>query len=386
MMNQYDCIVVGSGCAGAVIARKFADNDKKVLVIEERDHVAGNCYDEYDEHGILIHKYGPHIFHTNSEKVYEYLSTFTDWYNYQHEVVGNVYGNIIPIPFNLNTVDLVYPEKAEELKEKLIKTYGFGSRIPVLQLMNSDDKDIKEIADYVYHNIFLKYTMKQWGQKPEEVDSSVTARVPVLISYDNRYFQDKYQGMPKDGYTKMFQSMLDHKNITVSLNTRAQEVLVFNEDQNTISYKDTKYNGMVVYTGQVDELFEYRYGQLPYRSLEFVFENYKEDYYQPKGVVNYTVTEDYTRITEFKYLTNQMRNKNTTIVKEYPKPYNNEEGQIPYYAILNDKNLGLYNQYKDLASKFDKLRLVGRLAEYKYYNIDGIVLRALEMAEKLMDE
>lgn len=384
MLNRYDCIVVGSGCAGAVLARQFADNNKKVLVIEERSHIGGNCYDEFDEHGILIHKYGPHIFHTNIKEVYDYLSRFTDWYDYQHEVVGNVYGKIIPIPFNLNTLDLVYPEKSTELKEKLVQTYGMESKVPILELMQNEDPDIQAIADYVYENIFLKYTMKQWGQKPEEVDASVTARVPVLISYDNRYFQDEYQGMPKDGYTSMFKKMLGHKNITLMLDTKADTVLEIKEEENAIYYNGEKFTGQVIFTGQVDELFHYRYGQLPYRSLRFVFENYKEEYYQTHGVVNYTVTEDYTRITEFKYLTNQKSGKNTTIMKEYPMAFTNEEGQIPYYAIMNKENQDIYEQYNNLAKQYENLYLVGRLAEYKYYNIDGIIMRALKLADILL--
>lgn len=385
MSNQYDSIVVGSGCAGAVIARELASRNRKVLVIEERNHIAGNCYDEYDENGILIHKYGPHIFHTNSERVYSYLSEYTEWYDYRHEVVGNVYGKIIPIPFNLNTLELVYgAEKAKVLKDKLVSIYGMESRVPILELMNKEDEDIKDIAKYVYENIFLKYTMKQWGQTPEEIDPSVTSRVPVLISYDNRYFQDKYQGMPKEGYTKLFENLLNHENITVQLNTKAKSVIELNEVENTIYYNGKPFEGEVIYTGQADELFNCRFGRLPYRSLRFEFENYKKDTYQTHGVVNYTVSEDYTRITEFKYLTNQKRKESTTIMKEYPLNYTAEEGQIPYYAIMNEDNLALYNNYLGIAKKFKNFHFVGRLAEYKYYNIDAIVLRALELADALV--
>ena len=215
---MYNSIIIGAGCAGATMARQLADNGQKVLVIDKRPHIGGNCYDAYDEHGVLIHVYGPHIFHTNEKKVYDYLSRFTKWYDYQHEVVAKVDDMLIPVPFNLNTLKMVYGEKkAKELEEKLVDMFGMDTKVPILKLRESTDEEIKAIADYVYNNIFLKYTMKQWGKKPEEIDPAVTGRVPVYISYDNRYFQDKYQGMPLDGYTKMFENMLAHENITVKL-------------------------------------------------------------------------------------------------------------------------------------------------------------------------
>lgn len=379
---MYNSIVIGCGFAGAVIARELAEKDKKVLIIEQRSHVGGNCFDIKDENGILIHKYGPHIFHTNNERVYKYLSQYTKWYEYSHEVAGNVYGKIIPIPFNLNTLMLVYgQEKGNVLKEKLVSEYGIGTRVPILELKNSQDEDIKAIAQYVYENIFLKYTMKQWGQTPEEIDPSVTGRVPVLISYDNRYFQDKYQGMPLDGYTKLFENLLCHDNITVKLNTDAKNLLKI--DENRILFDGETFNGQVIYTGAVDELFDCCYGRLPYRSLRFEFENYKKDYFQSHGVVNYTVSEEYTRITEFKYLTNQKYKDNTTIMKEYPIPYTGAINEIPYYAIINEENKALYKKYTDMTKEISDFYLLGRLAEYKYYNIDGIVLRTLELADTI---
>lgn len=382
---MYDSIVIGCGFAGAVIAREQAENGKKVLIVDKRNHIGGNCYDAFDEHGILIHQYGPHIFHTNSKKVYDYLSRFTKWYDYQHKVVGNVNGKIMPIPFNLNTLEMVYGvEKGKELKEKLVKTYGENKKVPILELKNNEDKEIQEIAQFVYENIFLKYTMKQWGQTPEEVDASVTARVPVLLSYDNRYFQDTYQGMPLEGYTKLFENMLQHENITIRLNTNAGELLELKEDGKTF-WENEEFTGSIIYTGAIDELFHCKYGRLPYRSLEFHLEYYKKEWYQSYGVVNYTVSEEYTRITEFKYLTGQKK-EDTTVVKEYPKPYIDPEKQIPYYAIINKENLGLYQTYKDLLQNTPNVYLLGRLAEYKYYNIDAIVEKALELSEKINAE
>lgn len=380
---MFDSIVIGAGFAGSVIARELAENGEKVLVMEQRDHIGGNCYDVEDEHGILIHQYGPHIFHTSKEEVYEYLSKFTEWYSFRHEVVGNVHGKLLPIPFNLNTIEKVYgEEKAKVLKKELIEAYGEGARVPILELKNNPSRDIQEIAQFVYENIFLRYTMKQWGQKPEEVDSSVTARVPVVLSYDNSYFGDKYQGMPKDGYTSLFEKMLDHPNITVRLQTKAEEVLSIPTSGN-VSFMGEPFTGKVVYTGPIDELFDCRFGRLPYRSLDFVFEHYNQDYYQSNSVVNYTVSEEYTRITEFKYLTGQKKKDSTTIMKEYPRSYTGAEGQIPYYAIMNDTNQALYQKYVNLLKDVPNFYLVGRLAEYKYYNIDAIVERALKVAEQI---
>ena len=271
---MYDCIVIGAGIAGAAFARKLAEEaGKKVLVIERRSHIGGNCYDVPDEYGILIHEYGPHIFHTGLEEVYEYLSRFTEWYPFGHEVVAKVGDKLIPVPFNLNTLHMVYEkEKADLLEKKLIEAYGEGSRVPIMKLRENDDPDIREIAQYVYENVFLKYTMKQWGQKPEEISPEVTGRVPVLISYDNRYFQDKYQGVPKDGFTPMFEHMLDHENIEVVLDTDCRDVLKFTG--NEILFEGKPFAGDVIYTGALDELFDCKFGRLPYRSLDFHFEHY----------------------------------------------------------------------------------------------------------------
>lgn len=380
---MYDSIVVGAGIAGAVAARKLAEEKgKKVLVIERRSHIGGNCYDEKDAYGVLIHNYGPHIFHTGLEEVYSYLSRFTDWYMFGHEVVAKVGEELIPVPFNLNTLHMVYEkEKADALEQKLIAAYGEGSRVPIMKLRENEDEDIREIAQYVYENVFLRYTMKQWGQKPEEISPEVTGRVPVLISYDNRYFQDKYQGVPKDGFTPMFEKMLDHENITVRCGIDCKEVLAFKEDG--IYFEGTAFNGDVIYTGALDELFDCKFGRLPYRSLDFHFEHYDEESYQGHSVVNYTVSEDFTRITEFKFLTGQQDAKGTTIVKEYPFAYSGAEGEIPYYAILNEENQALYEKYCALTAGFTNFHLLGRLAEYKYYNIDAMTKKAMELAESL---
>ncbi len=378
---MFDSVIIGAGVAGCVAARDLAESGRKVLILEQRDHIGGNCYDEKDEHGILIHKYGPHIFHTKEQKAYDYLSRFTDWYAFGHEVVANVHGKLIPVPFNLNTLHMVYEqEKADALEKKLIDAFGLESRVPILKLREHEDPEICEIADYVYENIFLHYTMKQWGQTPEQIDPAVTGRVPVLISHDNRYFQEPWQGMPLHGYTLMFEKMLDHENITVEIGVDARSRVTFSEG--SVSLDGQAFTGDVIYTGPLDELFDCRFGRLPYRSLRFDFEYYDKPDYQGHSVVNYTVSEDFTRITEFKYLTGQQA-EGTTIVKEYPFAYTGAEGEIPYYSIANEANQKLYEQYRGLVEHIPSVWLLGRLAEYKYYNIDAMVLKALELTDKI---
>lgn len=381
---MYDSIVIGCGFAGAVAARELAEKKgKKVLVVDARDHIGGNCYDRKDAFGIRIHQYGPHIFHTNQKRVYDYLSRFTEWYEFQHEVVGNIYGRELPIPFNLNTLEMVFGDRAPALEKKLTAQFGKGARVPILELMNHTDSELQEIAQYVYENIFLKYTMKQWGKSPKEIDPAVSGRVPVLLSRDNRYFQDTYQGLPLHGYTAVFERMLDHKGIEVRLNCQGRDILRLDPSGETkVFFEGEPFHGDVIFTGALDEFFDCCYGRLPYRSLDFKFEHYDMPFYQSHGVVNYTVSEDFTRITEFKYLSGQMEAKDTTIVKEYPMPYSGAEGQIPYYAINNEKNDALFARYKALVEKIPGFYLLGRLAEYKYYNIDAIVERALDLVER----
>ncbi|WP_440321147.1 UDP-galactopyranose mutase [Laedolimicola sp.] len=381
---MYDCIIIGSGIAGAAAARVLAEEQgKKVLVLEKKHHIGGNCYDGKDEYGILVHWYGPHIFHTGNEEVYKWLSRFTDWYAFGHEVVARVGDKLLPVPFNLNTLKMVYgEEKAAVLEKKLVDTFGFGARVPILKLREQQDEDLRAIADYVYENVFLRYTMKQWGQTPEEIDPAVTGRVPVVISYDNRYFGDKYQGMPRDGFTPMFEKMLAHPNIEIRTNTNAKDALVISEKEGKVLLEGQEFHGTVIYTGPVDELFDCRFGRLPYRTLRFDFEHYDKPDYQGHSVVNYTVSEDYTRITEFKYLTGQKADS-TTIVKEYPFAYTGAEGEIPYYAIMNEENNALYRKYADLAAQIPDFHLLGRLAEYKYYNIDAMAAKAIALARSL---
>ena len=378
---MYDIIIIGTGYAGAVSARILAEKGKKILIIEERDHIGGNAFDETDEHGILIHTYGPHIFHTKDKEVYDFLGRFTEWIPYHHKVVGKVYGKYIPIPFNLNSIRMVYEkEKAEDIIEKLISEYGKETAIPILRLRENKDEAIRELADYVYENVFVKYTGKQWGLKPDEIDPAVTARVPVILTEKDGYFTDEYQAMPKEGYTALFKKMLAHPDIDIRLNTSAKDILKL--ENGKILFECAEFEGKVIFTGMTDELFDRCFGSLPYRSLKFDFSYHNTDSYQPEAVVNYTVDEDFTRITEFKKMTGQ-KVKGTTIMKEYSLKFVPDTELIPYYAILNDENKALYNKYAGLATEYKNLYLLGRLAEYQYYNMDAITKKALELCERI---
>ena len=384
MSEHFDCLIVGAGYAGSVAARELAERGRlRVLVLERRDHIGGNAYDCLDESGILIHRYGPHIFHTSDQRVYSYLSRFTQWRDYQHRVLANVYGRYMPVPFNLSSLHMAFPgEKGTRLEEKLLSAYGEGARVTILSLREASDPEIREVADYVYEHVFVHYTMKQWGQTPEEIDPNTTARVPVFLSRDDRYFQDAYQGMPLEGYTPLFEKLLDHPGIAVELGTDALKRLDLSGDR--VRVDGEVFEGPVIYTGQADELFGFQFGPLPYRTLDFRFETLPRDDFQGYGTVNYTVDEDYTRITEFKHMTGQVKPGVTTIVKEYSRSYTGAPEETPYYAIINPENNALYARYQEAAGRFSNLHLLGRLAEYKYYNMDAIVARALELSDQLI--
>lgn len=389
MESIFDALVVGAGYAGAVTARALADKGKRVLVLERRPHIGGNAFDRVDDHGVLIHQYGPHIFHTNDKRVFDWLSRFTQWRDYQHRVVANIPdgkgGRITyPVPFNLTSLETAFGLKeGKKLGDKLIAAYGPEKKVTILELRQNSDREIAALADYVYQHVFVYYTMKQWGQKPENIDPDTTARVPVFLSRDDRYFQDACQGMPLEGYTAMFRRILDHPNITVELGVDALQRLDVSGDE--LKVDGVAFGKAVIYTGQADELFGFRYGPLPYRTLDFRFEMLERDDFQGYGTVNYTMDQEYTRITEFKHLTGQRVSGKTTIVKEYSKAYCGILGETPYYAIINPTNNELYERYRALADRFGNLHLLGRLAEYKYYNMDAIAVRALDLVQALAE-
>ena len=399
MENSFDCLIIGAGYAGAVAARELAERGgRRVLVLERRDHIGGNAYDCPDAHGVLIHQYGPHIFHTSNKRVFDWLSRFTGWRRYQHRVIANLPRDnpevvparkksdgrfCFPVPFNLDSLENAFgAQDGKRLGQKLLDAYPAQSQVTILELRQNPDPEIAAIAEYVYEHVFVHDTMKQWGQTPEEIDPATTARVPVRLSRDDRYFQDAYQGMPLEGYTPMFQKILDHPNITVELGVEARDRVKL--EGGTVTLDGAPFTGAVIFTGQADELFGFRFGQLPYRTLDFRFETYEKQFYQTHGTVNYTVDRDYTRITEFKHLTGQDLPGLTTIMKEYSRAYTGAPGETPYYSIINPENNALYAKYAALASEYPNLHLLGRLAEYKYYNMDAIAGRALELCDSLL--
>lgn len=372
---MFDVVIVGAGFAGAVIAERFAQKDKKILLIERRQHIAGNCYDEVDANGILIHKYGPHLFHTDFVDVWNYLSQFTDWDVYHHRVRAMVDGQVVPIPFNFNTIQQVFPKNlADRLEVALLKNFSYGQKVPILELKKSADADLQFLADYVYEKIFLHYTTKQWGKSPEQIEGAVTARVPIFVGRDDRYFNDRFQAVPRRGYAKLIEKMLAHKNIKLMMNTDFNEVAQLRGDE--IFLFGQKFSGRLIYTGQLDELFSCKFGTLPYRSVDMKFETVDAEHFQEVATVNYPNNYDFTRITEFKNI-HPAQTKRTTILREYPQNYVSGEN-VPYYPIFTDEAKAAYEKYFAELKKFPQITAIGRLAEYKYFDMDDIVKRALD--------
>jgi UDP-galactopyranose mutase len=360
---MFDYLIVGAGFAGSVLAERLATQArKKVLLVDKRNHVGGNAYDCYDDAGVLIHKYGPHIFHTNSADVFEYLSKFTQWRPYQHRVLASVDGQLVPLPINLDTINRLYGTKLTSFE---VDDFFKSVAEPRTEIRTSEDVVVSKVGRELYEKFFQNYTRKQWGLDPSELDAAVTARVPVRLNRDDRYFTDRFQAMPLHGFTRMFERMLSHPNIKVLLNADYRDV------------RDWIPHRHVIYTGPIDEYFGFRFGKLPYRSLQFDFQTREVPTYQPVAVVNYPNDYAYTRVTEFKYLTGQEHRK-TTLVYEYPCA----EGD-PYYPVPRQENAQLYKQYKALADATSEATFVGRLATYKYYNMDQVVAQALAEFQRL---
>ena len=370
-MKRVKNLVVGCGLTGMVLAERLASELKEeVLIIDRRSHIGGNIYDYKDESGVTVHQYGPHVFHTKDKKVWDYLGRFTDWHYFMYRVKAVIDGREVNVPFNLDSLHQVFPRQlAERLEEKLIAKFGFNRKVPILELRQTDDGDFACLADYVYEKVFLGYTVKQWGVRPEELDPSVSGRVPVFVSRDDRYFQDKYQAIPAEGYTKMAERMLDNPLIRTELNTD------FNDVRGSTDYE------RLFYTGPIDEFFDFELGELPYRSLDIVFRRHDRAFYQSGPQINYPENYDFTRSVEYKYYLDE-QTAQTIVSEEYPQAY--EAGRNErYYPVPDAKNHELYRRYRRKADGLEKVYFAGRLGDYKYYNMDEAVKRALELFEEI---
>ena len=370
-MKQIDILIIGAGISGSVLAERYASIGKKVLIIEKRNHIAGNCYDYRDENGILVSKYGAHLFHTNDDEVWKYVNQFSDWYPWEHKVVARVGDKTVPIPVNITTVNTLF--NTHITNEEEMKTWLEEHRSPIAKPSNGEEAVLSRVGPVLYEKMFRHYTKKQWDKYPSELDASVLDRIPVRTNYDDRYFSDTYQALPKGGYTQLFEKILNHPNIEVLLETDYFDV------------KDEYSNyEKLFYTGPVDRFFEFKHSlleKLEYRSINFVSETIDTEFFQENSVVNYPGTEvDFTRIVEYKHFGNQKSDK-TTIVKEFTV----DEGE-PYYPVPNPRNQEIYARYKAEADKLTDVYFVGRLANYKYFNMDQAFKNALDLFDQLEKE
>ena len=364
MDTNPDILIIGAGFAGATCARELAEAGLRVLVIDRRSHIGGNAYDEYDLHGVLIHRYGPHLFHTNAERIFKWISRFTDWHDYEHRVLAEVDGQLLPIPINRTTLNRLY---GLDLDEAGVADYLEKVREPRDPIRTSEDVVLNSVGRDLCDKFFRGYTRKQWGLDLSELSAGVAARIPTRTNDDDRYFTDTFQAIPKDGYTKLFERMLDHPNISVQLNTDYAQIKAQLRPRHT------------VYTGPIDAYFDYCFGKLPYRSLRFEHQHLSDtEWFQPVGTVNYPNNHAYTRITEFKHATGQTLT-GTSIVREYPQA----EGD-PYYPIPRPENEACYLRYKALAEAESDVTFVGRLAQYRYYNMDQVVAAALKASVEIL--
>ena len=383
-----DCIIVGSGICGSVAARELAERGKQVLILERRGHIGGNVYDYTDESGFLVQKYGPHCFFTNRAEIKEYIERFTETVDCFVKCKTVIDGQRIPMPFNFRSIDMIYGQgAAEELKRKLTDEFPDREIVHVTELLNSENPDISRYGRYMYENEYKLYSSKQWGRPIENISPDVFKRVPVYLSYRESYQSHQYQFLAKDGFTDLIRRILDHPNIEVRLNTDFLDGLELNEENGTICLKGRKITCPVLYTGEPDALFRFKYGTLPYRSLEFVWKTLDVESYQDTEIAAFPQADKVTRVTEYSKLPRQARDGKTVISIEIPFEYDRSApfGNEPYYPIINDENLGLYMKYRDEAAKYPLLYLAGRLADYRYYNMDDVILRARETADLIAE-
>jgi len=360
---MFDYLIVGAGFAGSVLAERLSSQlGKRVLICDKRPHIGGNAYDHFDDAGLLVHKYGPHIFHTAAPRIFKYLSQFTKWRSYEHRVLASVRNKLVPFPINVDTINQL---EGTSMSPEEVESYFAERAEKIAHPRTSEEAVVSKVGREMYELFFKNYTRKQWGLDPSELDASVASRVPARTNHDDRYFTDEFQAMPLHGYTRMFENMLDNDNITIVTNTDYRDLI-----------DEVRFDQMI-YTGPVDAYFDYRFGKLPYRSLEFKFETHDKEVFQPGAVVNYPNDNAYTRITEFKYLTGQAHPK-TSVVYEFPCA----DGD-PYYPVPRPENAEIYRRYKSLAEQLANVRFVGRLATYRYYNMDQVVGQALTMFDQI---
>ncbi len=367
LLNQFQVVIVGAGISGAVLAQKYAELGKKVLIMDKRDHVGGNCYDYIDENGILVSKYGAHLFHTNFEDVWEYVNRFSEWYFYEHKVLSHVDGKLVPIPVNITTVNMLFGTKIQNEEE--MKMWLLKNQAKYENPKDGEEAALAAVGPVLYEKMFKNYTFKQWAKWPSQLDASVLKRIPVRTNFDDRYFTDKYQYLPKGGYTQLFKKMLDHPNITTLLNVD------FFEIRDLIKGYEKLF-----YTGPIDRFFDFKFSvekKLEYRSINFQFETHNKEFFQSNSVINYPNDFDYTRIVEYKHFTKQ-KNPKTTI--SYERTTDNGE---PYYPVPNPQNAEIYDLYRKEAEKYKNIHFVGRLASYKYFNMDQAFKNALDLFEEL---
>ncbi len=379
---MYDILIIGCGFSGSVLARKLAEEqNKKVLLLERRNHIAGNMYDAVNEAGILIQEYGPHYLYTDKYWIIEFLLRFGEMFSHNVKLLSFIDGKYVRLPFNFQTVrELIGDQKAQSLLAKLRAEFKGEERVSIYELTQHADKEISDYGNLLFEKAFIPYTMKMWGLSPEQVDASILNRAPMTLNYDERYQNKDFQYLPKHGFTKLFEEMLNHENITVQLNTDALDKLDLTNEN--ISYDGNAFE-CVIFTGPIDELFACKYGVLPYRSMEFTYETTEGDFVLPCECISYPQADGYTRQTEYKQFNNKYLppTKYTTVATEYPMPYdrNAQKGNIPYYPIISDENTKLYEKYKEESAKYKNLFFCGRLAEYKYFNMDVVIERAFEV-------